>query len=421
MEIEVNKGVTGVAVSGGIDSMVLLRLFMESGADFFVINVEHGIRGESSVSDSEFVAKFCREHGIKCFVERVNAPKYAQERKISVELAARELRYGVFERFLKEKKAERIALAHHADDNAETVLMRIFRGTGIRGLKGITDRDRFIRPLIKYTRKEIEEYAAENGVEYVSDETNADNIYTRNFIRNELMPLIKTRYPSVVRSLSRLSDIAEEADEFLAKCAILPENTADGCVLRGFFKADKLIKKYSAESALRSLGAVKDVEYVNLTDLIELDNKENNASVDMPFGITAIKYGGDLFFVKRETSGFTEETFDPEKTYFCGNYSYRFERGEKIVAGITFDGGKAAGCVVRRRKDGDRFRRVNGKSKLLSDFLNEKKLLKSEKDSVLVLAKGNVIYAVLGTEVAEEAKVDENTKNIYYVIKELRL
>ncbi len=421
MEIEVNEGVTGVAVSGGVDSMVLLRLFMESGADFFVINVEHGIRGESSVSDSEFVAKFCREHNIKCFIERVDALKYASERKISVELAARELRYGVFERFLKEKKAERIALAHHADDNAETVLMRIFRGTGIRGLKGITDRDRFIRPLIKYTRKEIEEYAEKNGVKYVSDETNADNIYTRNFIRNELMPLIKLRYPSVVRSLSRLSDIAEETDEFLAKCAILPENTADGCVLRGFFKADKLIKKYSAESALRSLGAVKDVEYVNLNDLSELDNKENNACADMPFGITAIKYGDDLFFVKRATGGFTEETFDAGKTYFCGNYFYRFERGKEIVAGITFDGDKTSGCVVRRRADGDRFRRVNGRSKLLSDFLNEKKLLKSEKDSVLVLAKGNVIYAVLGIEVAEEAKIDENTKNIYYAIKELRL
>ncbi len=418
MEIDVRREKTGVAVSGGVDSMVLLRLFMNSGVDFCVINVEHGIRGESSVKDSEFVANFCRNHGIECFVERVNALEYSEKNKISVELAARELRYAVFEKYLADGKVKTIALAHHADDNAETVLMRLFRGTGVKGLKGIVERDNYIRPLLKYTREDILSYARENGVEYVEDETNADSAYTRNFIRNELLPIIKEKYPSVVESIYRLSKNAEEIDAFLEKSSIKPEKTADGYVLRNLFDADVAIQKYSIGAVLRTLGAVKDVEDVHLTALLNLKDKDNNVTLDMPFGITALKYDKSLCFFKETKEDFAERPFSSGDKYVFGGFSYRFTEADCMSPRLTFDGDKAAGCVVRTRKDGDKFCRVNGKNKLLSDFLNEKKLLKSQKDKLLLLAKGDVVYAVLGVEVAEEVRIDENTKKIIYIVKE---
>lgn len=418
MEIQFENVRTGIAVSGGMDSMVLLHLYMRSSVDFCVINIEHGIRGETSLRDSEFVENFCKTHGIECHVEHIDALKYAEEQKISVELAARELRYAVFERFLKENKVKKIALAHHADDNAETVLMRIFRGTGIRGLRGITDREDYIRPLLRFTRAEIAEYAERNRVEYVFDETNADSIYTRNFIRNELLPLVKQRYPDVADSIWRLSQTAIEIDDFLEKSAIKAQKTRYGYVLRDLFNSEKIIQKYSVNKVMRELGAIKDVEFVNLNDVLLLSEKSNNASVDLPFNITAVKYGFDLHLFKKIEENFVECDFSAEATYSYGGFSYSFRPFEKIFKGLTFDGNKVEGCVVRKRADGDKFHRVNGKNKLLSDFLNERKLLKQEKDSLLVLAKGNTVFVVLGLEVAEEGKIDEDTKVILYTVKE---
>lgn len=348
----------------------------------------------------------------------MNALEYAEKHKISVELAARELRYAVFEKYLADGTVKAIALAHHADDNAETVLMRLFRGTGVKGLKGIVERDNYIRPLLKYTREDILFYARENGVEYVDDETNADSAYTRNFIRNELLPAIKEKYPAVVESIYRLSKNAEEIDAFLEKNLIKPEKTADGYVLRNLFDADVAIQKYSMNAVLRTLGAVKDVEDVHLTALLNLKDKENNVTLDMPFGITALKYDKSLCFFKETKEEFVERPFSPKDKYVFGGFTYRFTEADCMSPRLTFDGDKAIDCVVRTRRDGDKFCRVNGKNKLLSDFLNEKKLLKSQKDKLLLLVKGDVVYAVLGLEVAEEVKIDENTKKIIYIVKE---
>lgn len=418
MKIDIPDAKIGVAVSGGVDSMVLLRLFMEGGGDFCVLNVEHGIRGESSVRDSEFVAKFCKQHGIECYSERVNALEYAEKQKMSVELAARELRYGVFEKALNSGLVEKVALAHHADDNAETVLMRIFRGTGVRGLKGISERGAFIRPLLGYTREEIAAYAEKNGVPYVEDETNADVAYTRNFIRNELMPLIKERYPQITDSLLRLSKNAEEIDEYLEKNVIKPQKTEGGKVLRGLYAADDVIKKYSINAVLRSMGAVRDVERVHLTALLALQHSRNNASAVLPFGITAVKYDDDLYFFADDEEEFLPRPFVATEKYRFGGAEYAFLPGDRMIPHRTFDGDKAQGCVVRTRRDGDRFHRVNGKSKLLSDYCNERKLLNRQKDRLLVLAKGETVFAILGVEVAEEAKIDKNTKNIVLITKE---
>ena len=405
----------GVAVSGGMDSMVLLSVLLKCGFSPIVLNVEHGIRGESSVRDTEFVKSYAKSHNLSIKTTSVDALAYAKENNVSVELAARTLRYEFFDKLLSEKEVDVIALAHHADDNAETILMRIFRGTGIKGLIGITDRSGYIRPLIKVSREEITAYAKANDIPYVEDETNLDSAYTRNFIRNELLPLIKDRYPDVINSFSRLADNAAEVDEYLTNNMVIPTETDDGSVLKNLFSQPVIIQKYSINAAMKELGAVKDVEKVHFDALLDLKNSQNNSSLDLPFGITAVKYNDDLILSVSDKKDFTPTPFDANKTYEYGNYVYRFVKGDRIISGATVDPKKVVGCVVRTRRDGDKFWRVNGKNKLLSDFLNEKKLTKRQKDNLLVLAKEDVVYAILGLETAEQAKAD---KDYLIIIKE---
>ena len=407
MKVPVVSGKIGVAVSGGKDSMALLSLYLAQGVKPVVLNVEHGIRGERSVQDSEFVADFAKRHGLTCISISVNAPAYAEEHKVSIELAARELRYAFFDRVLADKKVDVIALAHHADDNAETVLMRIFRGTGLKGLRGIVDREGYIHPLIRYTRREIDEYVDENGVPYVEDETNYEDCYARNFIRNRLLPEIEKRYPEAVRAIGKLSESAADDYEYLSAESVPPEIIDDGYVLKGLFSKPETVEKYSVKSALFDMGVTKDLEKSHLIAILAMKDKENNASVDLPFGVVAEKFGQDLYLVKKRTEKFVEQVFSAEKEYVFRGYAYTFSSGDRVELSRTVDPDKVVGCVVRERRDGDVFTKVNGRKKLLSDYLNEKKLLKHQKDALLVLAKGNVVYAVLGLDVADEAKAEE--------------
>lgn len=411
-------GKIGVAVSGGMDSMVLLNLYLKAGVKPYVVNVEHGIRGNSSRSDSAFVEQFCLDNGLELFKTSVNALEYSQINGISVELAARKLRYEFFDNLLESGTLDYIALAHHADDNAETMLMRIFRGTGIRGLKGIVEHGKYLRPLLHYSRSQIADYAAANDIKYVEDESNNDVAYTRNYFRNAVMPLIKQRYPEYCTAVNRLAESAAEADSFINKFIIKPTPVESGTALIGIFYEPIIIQKYSVNAHLIELGAVSDVEYRHLTAVIGLANKENNASVDLPFGITVIKFSNNLIFYRRSNEKFAEREFRADAVYAFSEWKYSFRKGDKILPGITVDGDKLNGAVVRERQDGDMFRRVNGKRKLLSDFLNEKKLTKAEKNALLVLAKGKTVLAILGLETAEEVKIAADTNKILHIIKE---
>ena len=208
------KGKLGVAVSGGMDSMVLLDLCRKVQKKLVVINIEHGIRGQESISDSDFVQSYCRLCGVEYMRFSFNTLEEMKPGE-SVELAARRLRYDVFYRLLAEKTVDAIALAHHADDNAETLLMRIFRGTGIHGLIGMGERKGFVRPLLGVPHKDIEAYATEHRIPYVTDSTNLVDDCTRNYIRHEIMPKILALYPGAVEAFTRLSENAKEADEYI--------------------------------------------------------------------------------------------------------------------------------------------------------------------------------------------------------------
>ena len=211
-----------VGVSGGPDSITLLdvlsKIKNKNIIDFEIIvcHINHMIR-EEATADEEYVKEYCNKHNIECFVKRAEVEEIAKQNKMGTEETGRKIRYEFFYEILEKEKANKIATAHNSNDNAETVLMNIIRGCGTQGLKGIEPkRNKLIRPLIECERKEIEEYCLENKLEPRIDKTNFENNYTRNKIRNMLIPYIKENFnPNIIESINRLSDLSKIENEYL--------------------------------------------------------------------------------------------------------------------------------------------------------------------------------------------------------------
>lgn len=226
-----------LAVSGGIDSMCMADMFCRDGRDFGVAHCNFHLRGDDSDADAAFVRKWAEEHGVKFFCTDFDTAAYAAGHGISIEMAARELRYAWFAQIAETEGFDAIATAHNANDNAETLILNLLRGTGSRGLRGIAPRSGLlIRPMLGMTRKEIEEYAAAHGVEYREDRTNSDSAFKRNRIRNIVFPEFEKINPSFVKTLNAdmerfalVDDIAEdcfreaEAKVFDGRSIAVPE------------------------------------------------------------------------------------------------------------------------------------------------------------------------------------------------------
>jgi tRNA(Ile)-lysidine synthase len=197
-----------LAVSGGIDSVVMTELFYKSGFDFTIAHCNFQLRAEESIRDELFVRSLEKKYNKEVLVKRFNAKQYAEDNKISIQEAARDLRYNWFDETSRQLSIINgqlyLATAHNADDNIETMLMFFFRGTGIHGLTGIKNFDKerkIIRPLLFATRKEIEAYAAENNIEWVEDSSNAVNKYTRNFFRRKIIPAVEEYFQNTKNNL----------------------------------------------------------------------------------------------------------------------------------------------------------------------------------------------------------------------------
>ena len=225
-----------LAVSGGIDSMYLANRAPElfPGARFAVAHCNFRLRWEESDGDEAFVRAWCGEHGLTCFVRQFDTRPYAGAGGLSIEMAARELRYAWFAELCDAHGFDAVAVAHNADDNAETLLLNLLRGTGSRGLRGMGDRDRIVRPLLGTTRAEIREWMEAHGCAWREDSTNADSTPKRNRIRNEVFPVFERINPSFVRTLSddmrRFARVDAIADEYFH--SVQPALTTDSGAVR---------------------------------------------------------------------------------------------------------------------------------------------------------------------------------------------
>lgn len=280
-----------IGVSGGPDSICLLHLLnnlkkeLKDSLKFeiYVAHINHQIREEAD-EETEYVKNFCKKLGIECFIKKVNVIEKSNVEKIGTEEAGRKVRYEFFEEVLNKVGANKIATAHNANDNAETVLMNIFRGTGTSGLKGIEPiRDnKFIRPIIECERYEIEEYCKQNNLQPKIDKSNFENIYTRNKIRNIIIPEIKEQCnPNVISALNKLSQVAKQENEFIQKYAmeilekelLICDKNVDKVTLnlKKFNNLDYVIKSRVVIICIQKIqGCTQGIEKIHVDDIIKL-------------------------------------------------------------------------------------------------------------------------------------------------------
>ncbi len=414
-----------LGLSGGRDSMALAHALLDAGADFFAVNFEHGIRGESSVSDSLFVKNYCEKENIELLSFSFDVPKYAQEQRLTTEQAARELRYAVFENLVKEGKCEIIALAHHADDLAETVLMRILRGTGVRGLVGMKEFSGvYWRPMIDVTRERINGYIEENKIPFVEDETNAERVYTRNFLREE-MKRLKERFPSLEESFSRLSRNAAEVNSLVENLTPMPI-VADGEAKVSISKMAALhdtLKKCYIRRACEAVGIMQDIEEKHYALVFSLAELENGKRIELTHGLNVHRENDFLVFEKKGNCFLTSEIpFAGESVEGVLNCEKACNLPKIIEEGELFvDYDKIpSDSVLRNPEIGDVFPKFGGGTKNLGDYLTDKKIpLRNRKELVVCVSKSRPkeVLFIVGVEISSALAVDKNTKNILKITK----
>ncbi len=405
-----------LAVSGGRDSMVMLDA-VSSVVDkdsFFVITVHHNLRGDEGKRDRDFVAQYCREIGVKCEIYEEDIPSFCAENGYTVEQGARIRRRQIFADTVKTGKAQRVVTAHHLSDNVESILMHVFRGSGLKGLCGMNiDDGILLRPMLDCAREDIDAYIEEKDIPFVEDSTNESVDYTRNRLRREIIPLIKKVYGGLDGNVARLSQRAEEIVSFLdgyCKDFVLDEGEAR-IPIQVFDKEDAVISQ-TVINAVDSITTRVDLTSKHIQSIRSLKDKQNGASVDLPFGLKAHRQSDCVAFAlceKREYSG------------VINGYG-EYDLGDRILTlskefkdGLVCDLDALDGCLIRNRRQGDIFKRYKGGSKSLGDYFTDAKIPKRLRDNVVVIAKDNVVYLLPEYEISDAVKVGENTKRKAYI------
>ena len=310
-----------IGVSGGPDSMCLLQALIQIkekkklNYKIYVAHINHGLRKEAD-GETKYVQDFCAKNNIECFVKKENVEKIAKEQKIGTEEAGRELRYGFFEEIKNKTKSNKIAIAHNLNDKVETILMNIIRGTGTNGLTGIEPirNNLYIRPLIEIERKEIEKYCEENKLEPKIDKTNFENIYTRNKVRNLLIPYIKKEFnPNIVDAIDKLSKISTEEQNYLNKLVnniysnlLLEENINKEAKhnqiildLKKFNTQDLVIKRKIILYTIRKVyGNTNNIAKIHIDDIVKMCEKNiGNKYLTPHKNIKVYVKKGKIFFM----------------------------------------------------------------------------------------------------------------------------
>jgi len=291
------REIIGVACSGGRDSISLLHYLNSIKADLdcevVAINVDHGIRATSAL-DTEFVMQFCKEHKIRAYKFKGEALKVAKEEKLTIEQAARKVRYGVFETVIKKGLVDKIALAHHMYDQAETILLNIIRGSGLSGARGMEPvRDGiYIRPLLATPRENIMSYIDEFGLQFVEDETNNDTTYSRNYLRNIVMPALRRHFRSVDRNIVNFASICAKDDDFINSQidlgTMIETNDFVKVPLTYFYQNESIVNRILRKVFSRY--AKQDIERKHIKMVREFALEADNGSIiSLPFKIKVLK------------------------------------------------------------------------------------------------------------------------------------
>lgn len=291
-----------VGISGGADSIclahILWRLKEELEIDLYGVHINHGIRKETAKRDAEYVRAFCQKYEIPFFCLETDIPKISRKEKLSQEEAGRKVRYEYFEQILREMHADKIAVAHHQNDQAETLLLHLSRGSGIWGLAGMRPkRGKIIRPLLFVTREEIEQYLCQNKISYKEDETNKETVYARNCVRGKILPEFEKINERSVQHMAKTCERMQEATNFLQNIVgeeyeRLVEKTKDGnsIFVLDLERADPFLQKELIKNMIeKTANAKKDIASVHILDVLSLAKKEVGKKISLPYELEAVR------------------------------------------------------------------------------------------------------------------------------------
>ena len=445
-------------VSGGADSVCLFLMLLELrekiGFDLIAVHVHHGLRGEAADQDQRFVEALCEQHRIPLEIFRVNLESIAKKRKQSLEEAGRMVRREAFDSVCQKYGGNKIALAHHQNDNAETLLWNLSRGTGLDGLGGIRPvNGKFIRPLLCMNRKEIEEYLAKRKQSYCIDETNAGTDYTRNKLRHLVLPILEEQVNSAaVRHMNETMEQIWELQEYMQEQV---EAAYQECVQEHFEKAcwiqiqqksfetfPELIKKMVIRKGMEQVGGKKrDLSHKHVDVMMELMNKQVGRTLDLPYEMHAKRNYEGIRLEKQRTYSFGEEKKAeimqecmselniPGETILADrNLKLRCKILEKpknlSIKDIPqkiytkwFDYGIIKSSLyIRTRQAGDTIViDEKGHQKKLKNWFVDEKIPKEVRDSQLLLAENNEILWVLGHRMSQAYQVKQSTKWILQI------
>lgn len=427
-----NYGDTVVlGVSGGADSVAMLHILSKLSSEYSLglvcVHLNHGIRGDEALRDQEYVRCLCRTLGVEFICEQKDIPSISRQTGMSEELVGRNERYALFRNAASHYDNAKIAVAHNMNDCGETVIMKLARGSSLNGLKGIPAiNGEIIRPLIECERCDIEAYLNHYGITYMTDSTNSDTKYTRNLIRNRIIPLISEINPSFVRTVySNCKTIADD-DDYIRQCAAYE---AKNCVALtdGIARIDTEYMSKLHISLQRRI-ILYAVQLVNGNNL-DIEQKhidmlctklKTGKKYNIGAGLIAYVEYSNLCISKEYTMCEDYEyNIEYGKTYTIGNKRIIFEisdnndMSDKSCMYLNADNFDSANAVIRNRRDGDRFTPsgMSGSKKLKSYFIDNK-VTRQERAVTPLLCVNGEIAAVIGMRVSDKYIVDKNTKRI---------
>lgn len=406
-----------LAISGGLDSMVLLDLAVKSNLNFAVAHCNFQLREDESDGDEQFVKSYCLDKSIKGYFQKFDTKQFAEDEKLSIQLAARKLRYEWFNELLETEKYEFIVTAHHLDDQLETFLINFSRGTGLEGLTGIpSQNDKIVRPLLIFSREEIADYAQENAISWREDSSNASDKYLRNKIRHQIVPILKElnvsfldSFEKTIQNLSQSQSLVDDASRIIYRKVVQDE---------------------------------KDQKIINLKELLQLSNYQAYLYQWLsPFGFSAWQDIYDLVEAQSGKQIFSEhfrlikdrETLIVEPKKIKASEEYLIDQNQSEInfplklrlskvenlsdstSKTIFADAKALNFPLKLRKweEGDYFYPfgMNGKKKL-SKFFKDEKFSLIEKENCWILSSDNQIVWLVGKRMDERFKITENTQTI---------